>query len=72
MAPKLSAFEPRWQLVKCRRSWYFVFVTQKILFIIACLVLPVVWGWLVHALFRFVSRKIKRQDDDSIFPDFQI
>jgi hypothetical protein len=45
----------------------------KVLFIVACLVLPVVWGWLVHALFRVIERKRFGQDDnDSIFPDFQI
>lgn len=45
----------------------------KILLVIACLVMPIVWGWFVHALFRFAERKRTGEgDDDSIFPDFQI
>lgn len=45
----------------------------KILFVIACLVIPIVWGWFVHALFRFAERQRTGDgDDDPIFPDFQI
>jgi|GEM_PF-1544147 len=45
----------------------------KVLFIVACLTLPVVWGWIVHALFRVIEQKRFGQDDnDSIFTDFQI
>lgn len=45
----------------------------RIAFIVACLVLPIFWGWLVHALFRYVERqRFKQNDDESIFPDFQI
>ncbi|MBD3672965.1 MAG: hypothetical protein HUJ26_05505 [Planctomycetaceae bacterium] len=46
---------------------------NKLLFILACVVLPVFWGWLVHAAFRLIEQKRFGQDDnDSIFPDFQI
>jgi hypothetical protein len=60
-------------LAKSLCSCYLETMLIKVLFIVACLVLPVVWGWLVHALFRVIERKRFGQDDnDSIFPDFQI
>jgi len=45
----------------------------RISFIAACLVLPIVWGWIVHALFRYLERqRFNQNDDEPIFPDYQI
>jgi hypothetical protein len=45
----------------------------KLLLVVACLVIPILWGWIVYALFRFAERKRTGEGkDDSIFPDFQI
>lgn len=51
-------------------------VLQKIAFILACLVLPIVWGVLVNWVFNlWQSRKAARnngKEDEWIFPDYQI
>ena len=46
---------------------------EKTLFTLACLVLPVAWGVLVNWMFGlWQNRKSQYNDDDQIFPDFQI
>lgn len=45
---------------------------QKIAFILACLLLPVLWGVLVNWLFGMWKNRNSRNDDEPIFPDYQI
>lgn len=46
---------------------------QKLLYIAACLILPIVWGVLVNWLFNlWHGRRSERAEDESIFPDYQI
>lgn len=46
---------------------------QKTLFVVACLVLPIVWGVGVNWLFDlWQNRNAHSGEDDSIFPDYQI
>ncbi|MFQ5731206.1 MAG: hypothetical protein ACE5KM_04530 [Planctomycetaceae bacterium] len=49
-------------------------MTGKILFALACLLLPIAWGVLVNWLFNLWNgRKTDRPDDDDwVFPDYQI
>lgn len=48
-------------------------VLGKILFIIACIALPVAWGVLVNWMFRFwEERDTRKVEDEPIFPDYQI
>ena len=50
-------------------------LTGKILFVAACLLLPVVWGVVVNWLFNLWNgRKVREaeDDDDWVFPDYQI
>lgn len=46
-------------------------VLQRVLWIAACIALPVVWGVLVHGAFEKL-RSRPRDDDDPVFTDFQI
>ena len=46
---------------------------DKLLFIAACLLIPVVWGVFVNWMFdAWHARANHRGDDDPIFPDYQI
>ncbi len=46
---------------------------NKILFTIACLLLPILWGVFVNWLFNFWHRrKATSHDDEPVFPDYQI
>lgn len=47
---------------------------DQIVFVIACLLLPILWGVIVHRLFEFVERRLKqdRRPNDGNYPDFQI
>jgi heme/copper-type cytochrome/quinol oxidase subunit 2 len=48
-------------------------VLVKVGFVLACLILPVVWGVVVNWLFEFWrNRSEEKRDTDSIFPDYQI
>ena len=50
-------------------------VAGKILFAAACLLLPIVWGVLVNWMFNLWNgRKLEKTDDDDdwVFPDYQI
>lgn len=44
---------------------------RQVLYILACLLLPIVWGVVVHALFHYLDRRRTPEDDD-VFPDYQI
>lgn len=44
---------------------------ERILWAVACVVLPVAWGVLVHALFERMRSRTSN-DDDRHFPDYQI
>lgn len=42
-------------------------------FITSCLVLPVVWGVVVHLVFRRLRRRRHSEEtNDSVWPDYQI
>lgn len=46
---------------------------HKVLFTIACLILPIVWGVFVNWLFNFWhARSARKEQDEPIFPDYQI
>tara|TARA_R110002111_G_scaffold117466_4_gene179524 strand:- start:3412 stop:3594 length:183 start_codon:yes stop_codon:yes gene_type:complete len=46
---------------------------DKIFFIIACIIIPVLWGVIVNWLFnQWQDHSSDRSDDDYIFPDYQI
>ena len=46
---------------------------ETILFVVACLVLPVAWGVFVNWLFDlWRDRTGQRRDEEPIFPDYQI
>jgi hypothetical protein len=48
-------------------------VLSKLLFILACVVLPIAWGVLVNWLFRvWVDRDSGDSDGKPVFPDYQI
>jgi hypothetical protein len=48
-------------------------VLHKVLFTLACLVLPVIWGVLVNWLFNlWQGRAVRKENDEPIFPDYQI
>ena len=48
-------------------------ILNRILLIIACVCLPVLWGVLVNAVFQFwKNRSDSRDEDDPVFPDYQI
>jgi hypothetical protein len=52
-------------------------VTTRMLYVAACLVLPVVWGVLVNWLFtawrqRPTAPRPPEAPDESVFPDYQI
>ena len=48
-------------------------LSQKILFLLASLVLPVVWGVLVNWLFDlWRERQLSDSEDEPVFPDYQI
>lgn len=48
-------------------------VLEKVGFVLACLILPVVWGVIVNWLFEFWrDRNEEKRDIESIFPDYQI
>ncbi len=48
-------------------------VLHKVLFTLACLVLPVIWGVLVNWLFNlWRGRTVHNENDEPIFPDYQI
>ncbi|WP_077027917.1 hypothetical protein [Fuerstiella marisgermanici] len=41
-------------------------------FVATCLVVPVLWGVIVHRVFRRLQSRPKPADNDSVWPDFQI
>lgn len=44
-----------------------------VLFAIACVVLPILWGVLVHFVFQWLRRcKPQKNSDDNGWPDYQI
>ncbi len=46
---------------------------DKIFFMIACIIIPVLWGVIVNWLFNlWQDRSADSSDDDYIFPDYQI
>ncbi|MFH1304300.1 MAG: hypothetical protein ABIK07_24870 [Planctomycetota bacterium] len=46
---------------------------DKIFFIIACIIIPVLWGVIVNWIFnQWQDHSSDRSDDDYIFPDYQI
>ncbi|MCR9231552.1 MULTISPECIES: hypothetical protein [Gimesia] len=46
---------------------------DKIFFIIACIIIPVLWGVIVNWIFnQWQDRSNNNSDDDYIFPDYQI
>jgi hypothetical protein len=48
-------------------------MVEKLLYVAACLVLPVAWGVLVNWLFDFwKDRRGEGNGDRPIFPDYQI
>ncbi len=48
-------------------------VLHRVLFVIACLILPIAWGVGVNSLFDlWQNRNSASGEDDSIFPDYQI
>jgi hypothetical protein len=48
-------------------------VLSSVLFTLACLILPVIWGALVNWLFNLWQAKAAgKEGDESIFPDYQI
>lgn len=40
-------------------------------YVLACLLIPIVWGWLVHAAYERFLRP-PRGDEDSTYVDYQI
>ena len=48
------------------------FLLRKILFVLLCLALPVLWGVLVNWLFNLWEQKNERPPEEPIFPDYQI
>lgn len=46
----------------------------RILFVLACLVVPILWGVVVHRSFELVERRLKgdHRPNDGNFPDYQI
>ncbi len=46
-------------------------VLWKLLWIVVCITVPVVWGVIVHAVFERL-RSRPRDDEDSVLSDFQI
>jgi hypothetical protein len=48
-------------------------VVEKLLFVAACVLMPIAWGVLVHWLFEaWQARANEKGDDDPLFPDYQI
>jgi len=49
-------------------------VLKQTAFILACLVLPILWGVLVNWLFQLWQNRQSpdEQEDDWVFPDYQI
>ena len=48
-------------------------LSRKILFTVACLILPVVWGVFVNWLFSlWQTVPAKQSRDEPVFPDYQI
>ena len=46
---------------------------EKVLYVAACVVLPVVWGVVVNWLFNlWRERTAEKSADEPIFPDYQI
>ena len=41
-------------------------------FVATCLIVPVLWGVVVHRIFRRLQDLQKPADDDSVWPDYQI
>lgn len=48
--------------------------TVSVWFVVACLVLPVIWGILVHEVFRRWRNdpETPAEETDSVWPDYQI
>jgi len=47
-------------------------VWDKLVFTFVCIALPVVWGVVVNWLFDLWRGQPDTQDDDRVFPDYQI
>ena len=47
-------------------------VFEKILYVLACVVLPVLWGVFVNWLFTLWASEPSDRDDEPVFPDYQI
>ena len=46
---------------------------NRVLFVLLCLVLPMLWGVTVNWIYNFLSeRSEQNSDDETIFPDYQI
>ena len=49
-------------------------IWERIGITLACITIPVVWGVIVNWLFNrwLGNRSVKRVEDESIYPDYQI
>lgn len=49
-------------------------LSAKIFFVLAALVLPVLWGFAVHRMFELAEVRLKsgRRPNDGNYPDYQI
>lgn len=47
-------------------------LSRRLLFVAACVALPVTWGVVVNWLFDLWRRRSAEVDEDRIFPDYQI
>lgn len=45
---------------------------EKIAYIAACLILPIVWGFTVNWLFELRAKRKDRRGEEPVFPDYQI
>lgn len=47
---------------------------NKILMVVACLLLPILWGVIVNWVFNFWNKLAARREEEEepIFPDYQI
>ena len=45
----------------------------RVLIVLACLVLPIIWGVAIHRIFEFLEKKFRGdKPSDNTYPDFQI
>lgn len=61
-----------WQVLSMNSRAESEFVFEKILYVLACVVLPVLWGVFVNWLFTLWASRSSDSDDEPVFPDYQI